>query len=55
MTVSVIQRIREMGTCMAVEAKRRDIPCQFLIKALCITIPGGISGVITGVSIAFAV
>lgn len=48
MLVSVTERTREIGTRMAIGAKRKDIMVQFLIEALVLSLLGGVIGVILG-------
>ncbi|MFH2204001.1 MAG: ABC transporter permease [Elusimicrobiota bacterium] len=54
MLVSVTERTREIGLRKAVGASRRDILMQFLIEAVVISLAGGVSGVLLGWSITFA-
>lgn len=49
MFVTVKERTKEIGTLKAIGAKKREILSQFLIEAVCISIVGGIIGVILGV------
>ena len=49
MFASVMERIKEIGTRMAIGAKKKDIVIQFLSEAVLISVTGGIIGVIVGV------
>jgi putative ABC transport system permease protein len=49
MLVGVSERTREIGICMAVGARQRDIVLQFLVEALLISATGGLIGITTGV------
>lgn len=49
MFASVMERIKEIGTRMAIGAKKMDIVIQFLSEAVLISVTGGIIGVILGV------
>jgi putative ABC transport system permease protein len=48
MFASVMERIKEIGTRMAIGAKKRDIIVQFLSEAVLISVTGGLIGVILG-------
>ncbi|MCF8380426.1 MAG: ABC transporter permease [Bacteroidales bacterium] len=49
MFASVMERIKEIGTRLAIGAKKKDIVAQFLAEAVLISITGGIIGVILGI------
>ncbi len=51
MFASVMERIKEIGTRMAIGAKKADIVVQFLSEAVLISVTGGLIGVIMGVVI----
>jgi putative ABC transport system permease protein len=55
MLASVLERTREIGVRRAVGAKRRDIVVQFLSESVVLSGLGGITGVILGFSISWAV
>jgi putative ABC transport system permease protein len=48
MFASVMERIKEIGTRMAIGAKKTDIIVQFLSEAVLISVTGGLIGVILG-------
>ena len=52
MFASVMERIKEIGTRMAIGAKKMDITVQFLSEAVMISITGGLIGIILGVVLA---
>ncbi len=49
MFASVMERIKEIGTRMAIGARKQDIVVQFLSEAVLISVTGGIVGVILGI------
>jgi putative ABC transport system permease protein len=49
MFASVMERIKEIGTRMAIGAKKNDIIVQFLAEAVLISVSGGIIGVVLGI------
>ncbi len=49
MFASVMERIREIGTRMAIGARKKDIVVQFLAEAVLISVTGGLIGVILGI------
>ncbi len=55
MLASVMERTREIGTRMAVGAKKTDIAAQFLLEASALSFTGGIIGVIVGTAFAYAI
>jgi putative ABC transport system permease protein len=52
MFASVMERIKEIGTRMAIGAKKMDIVVQFLSEAVLISVSGGFIGVFFGVIMA---
>ena len=48
MFASVMERIKEIGTRMAIGAKKADIIAQFLSEAVLISVTGGFIGIIVG-------
>ena len=49
MFASVMERIKEIGTRLAIGARKRDIVVQFLAEAVLISVTGGLIGVIIGI------
>jgi len=49
MFASVMERIKEIGTRLAIGAQKRDIVVQFLAEAVLISVIGGVIGVIIGI------
>jgi putative ABC transport system permease protein len=54
MVISVTERTREIGTRLAIGAKRRDVLSQFLIEAALLSAVGGVVGVAVSWAIGFA-
>ncbi len=52
MFASVMERIKEIGTRMAIGAKKMDIVVQFLAEAVLISVTGGFMGIFLGVIMA---
>jgi putative ABC transport system permease protein len=52
MFASVMERIKEIGTRMAIGAKKMDIIVQFLSEAVLISVTGGLIGVVIGIILA---
>ena len=53
MLISVSQRIREIGLRKAVGARPVHIMTQFLIESACVTLIGGVIGILFGIFIAY--
>jgi putative ABC transport system permease protein len=49
MFASVMERIKEIGTRLAIGARKKDIVVQFLSEAVLISVIGGLVGVILGI------
>ncbi len=55
MFASVMERIKEIGTRMAIGAKKKDIVIQFLAEAILISVSGGLVGILLGIFLAKAI
>ena len=55
MFASVMERIKEIGTRMAIGAKKKDIVIQFLSEAVLISVSGGLVGIFLGIFLAEAI
>ena len=55
MLVTVTERTKEIGVCMSVGAKKRDILYQFLIESLMISLIGGGIGILLGIGAVYGV
>jgi len=55
MFASVMERIKEIGTRLAIGAQKRDIVVQFLAEAVLISVIGGVIGVMIGITASWLV
>jgi putative ABC transport system permease protein len=55
MFASVMERIKEIGTRMAIGAKKKDIVVQFLSEAVLISVTGGFIGIFLGIILAVVI
>jgi putative ABC transport system permease protein len=55
MFASVMERIKEIGTRMAIGATKKDIVVQFLSEAVLISVTGGLIGVFLGIIISMMI
>ncbi len=55
MFASVMERIKEIGTRLAIGAKKSDIVAQFLAEAVLISVIGGFIGVVLGIVLSYLI
>ena len=55
MFASVMERIKEIGTRLAIGAKRADIVAQFLWEAILISVSGGLVGILVGIALSLLI
>jgi putative ABC transport system permease protein len=55
MFASVMERIKEIGTRLAIGAKKADIIAQFLSEAILISVSGGLIGVMLGIVLSYLI
>jgi len=55
MLVSVVERTGEIGIRLALGARKQDIARQFLLEAAILSLCGGVSGLLAGTGVAWAV
>ena len=55
MFASVMERTKEIGTRLAIGAKKADVIAQFLSEAILISVAGGVIGVFVGVLLSFLI
>ena len=55
MFASVMERIKEIGTRMAIGAKKKDIVVQFLSEAVLISVTGGFIGIFLGIILSIVI
>jgi len=55
MFASVVERYREIGTRMAIGARKLDIKLQFVTESLLISLTGGILGILLGVGLSYVI
>jgi putative ABC transport system permease protein len=55
MFASVMERTKEIGTRLAIGAKKADVIAQFLSEAILISVAGGAIGIVVGVVLSFVI
>lgn len=55
MFASVMERTKEIGTRLAIGAKKADVIAQFLSEAILISVAGGVIGIVVGVVLSYVI
>jgi putative ABC transport system permease protein len=55
MFASVMERTKEIGTRLAIGAKKADVIAQFLSEAILISVAGGVIGIVVGVVLSYII